>query len=69
VGTTREGAFFVERLHLNRPQLIAYRRTIRAQQDMADQLATALDRMRTMDQRLDELSETIDGLADEIDRE
>jgi hypothetical protein len=68
-GLTPEGELFVARLHLNRPQLVAYRRASRAKRELAGQLAAALDRMRALERRMDDLSTAIDSAADEIDRD
>lgn len=68
-GTTPEGAFFVTRLRLNRPQLVAYRRAIRERRELSEQLASALDRMRALERRMNELGAQIDASVDEIEQD
>src|SRR5262249_50216332 len=68
-GTPREGAFFVARLHLNRPQLVAYRRAIRERRELSEQLASALDHMRALERRMNELGAEIDASVDEIEQD
>jgi hypothetical protein len=69
VGTTLEGEFFVHRLHLNRPQLIAYRRGLRERRLLREELAAAHDHMRALERRMEELSSAIDAAADDIERD
>jgi hypothetical protein len=68
-GTTAEGSFFVERLQLNRPQLVAYRRGARLREKLAAALVSAQERVRALEKRMSELDAAIDSVADEIDRE
>ncbi|MFO0756736.1 MAG: HNH endonuclease [Byssovorax sp.] len=68
-GTTPEGEFFVARLHLNRPQLVAYRRALRERRALSEQLGSAIDRMRALERRMNELGAEIDATVGEIDQD
>lgn len=69
VGKTPNGLFFVHRLKLNRPQLVAFRRGRRVRQELAAELSAALTRVGELEQRMDELSAAIDVAADRIERD
>lgn len=69
VGKTPEGMFFVHRLKLNRPQLIAYRCGLRVTQELSVELAAALTRVSLLERRMDELSAAIDIAADTIEHD
>ncbi|MFT3766960.1 MAG: HNH endonuclease [Minicystis sp.] len=69
VGTTPEGAFFVRRLRLNRPQLIAYRRGVHLRRKLSEDLTAALGQMRVLEQRMELLDKAIVTLADELERD
>ena len=65
---TPEGQFFVERLRLNRPQLVAYRRGLRERQLLRADLMRAMGRARALEQRVNELGLAIDAAADEMEK-
>lgn len=67
IAITPEGQFFVRRLQLNRPQLVAYRSGRRATQKLREELAVALDHVRALEQRVNELGMAIDTAADRIE--
>jgi hypothetical protein len=67
VGITHEGQFFIHRLRLNRPQLIAYRTGLRARQQLREELAAALDQVGNLERRMDELGVAIDSAADDLE--
>jgi hypothetical protein len=69
VGKTSEGRFFVHRLQLNRPQLVAYRCGLHIRQELSEELAAALARVTMLEQRMEELSAAIDVAADTIERD
>jgi hypothetical protein len=66
IGVTPEGQFFVHRLRLNRPQLIAYRDGLRARERLREELAAALDHVRALEHRMNELGTVIDAAADDL---
>ena len=69
VGLTPEGVFFVRRLRLNRPPLVAYRLKPRGEQKLRDEVDTLHRRVRELEERIAELDTTIALTADEIERE
>jgi hypothetical protein len=69
VGKTPEGLFFLHRLKLNRPPLVAHRRGLRVRQELATELAVALTRVSLLERRMEELSAAIDIAADTIERD
>lgn len=64
---TPEGQFFVHRLHLNRPQLVAYRSERRARRKVREELAAMMDHVRALEQRVNDLGAAIDTAADGIE--
>jgi len=69
VGLTPQGVFFIQRLHLNRPQLVAYRLHRGVAQKQHDELDTLRQQVRELQQRVVELNEAIELVSNEIERE
>jgi hypothetical protein len=67
-GLTREGEFFVQRLRLNRPQLVAYRRTRRSEAELTAELATTRRRIEALERTVLDLRAALESTADEIER-
>jgi hypothetical protein len=68
VAITPEGQFFVHRLRLNRPPLIAYRSGLHARRKLQEELAAMMDHVRALEQRVNELGTAIDAVADDIEK-
>ncbi len=68
LGITEEGTFFIQRLQLNRTQLVAYRRGLRARQKLREELAAALELVRALEQRMNALDASIDAATDDLER-
>ncbi len=66
-GVTPEGQFFVHRLQLNRPQLVAYRGALRARQKLREELTAAREQVRALEHRMNELGTAIDAAADDLE--
>lgn len=69
VGLTPPGVFFIQRLHLNRSQLVAYRLQRGMVQKQHDDLDTLRQQMRELQQRVVELNEALEFVGNEIERE
>jgi hypothetical protein len=69
IGTTPEGRFFVDRLNLNRPQLVAYRRGRLVKHRLSEDLAAALEHVRDLERRMEKLTAAIDTVIAEIERD
>jgi hypothetical protein len=69
VASTPEGQFFVQRLRLNRPQLVTHRRELRGRSKLHEELAAMTEHAHALEQRVNELSRTIDSIADDLERE
>ncbi len=67
VGVTPEGAFFVERLRLNRPQLVAYRNGARARKRLLKKLAEAQHYVQALERRMIEIDTAIDAATDDLE--
>jgi len=67
-GRTPEGAFFIEKLRLDRAPLVAYRLRARASAARAAEVDAARRRVRELEERIEELREAVDAAADEIRR-
>lgn len=68
VGLTTEGTFFIERLHLNRAQLVEHRLQRRAAATQREALDTARARVRELEQRISRMRADFDSTVDEIQR-
>jgi len=69
VGLTPEGVFFIQRLRLNRSQLVAYRLQQREVQKLYDELDNLRQQVRELQQQVVELNEAIEFASNEIERE
>lgn len=69
VGLTPQGIFFIQRLHLNRPQLVAYRLQRSMTQKRHEELDTLRQQMRELQQQVVELNEALEFVSQEIERE
>jgi hypothetical protein len=68
-GLTPEGTFFVQRLRLNRPQLIAYRLHRRAEMALREEADTLRERVSELQQRVAELDSALEQAERAIKRE
>lgn len=66
VGLTSEGAFFIEKLRLNRAPLVAYRLRLRAAAAREADLQEARQRVADLERQIAALREAVDSAADEI---
>ena len=69
VGKTLEGSFLIQRLHLNRPELIAYRQKKRAEQQLQNELNAALEREQILLRRIEELDAALQAVTEQIQEE
>lgn len=67
-GVTPEGEFFVQRLRLNRPQLVAYRLTRRSEAARAAELLATRRRIGELERMILDLRTALESTADEIER-
>jgi hypothetical protein len=67
-GLTPEGEFFVQRLRLNRPQLVAYRRARRLEEKLTTELAATHRRIEELERTVLDLRTALESTADEIER-
>ncbi|WP_437946050.1 HNH endonuclease [Sorangium sp. So ce296] len=67
-GLTREGEFFVQRLRLNRPQLVAYRRMRRSEVELNAELAATRRHVEALERKVLDLRSALESAADEIER-
>jgi hypothetical protein len=68
-GLTSEGIFFVGRLRLNRPQLVAYRLHRRAEMALRGEADALRERVSKLQQRIAELDAALEQAARAIERE
>jgi len=66
---TEEGSFLIQRLHLNRPALIAYRRKKRAEIQLQNELRAALEREQSLLRRIEELDAALQAVIAQIEGE
>lgn len=69
VGVTSEGTFHIQRLRLNRPQLIEHRRRKRADEKTQDEVKTLRQQIHDLQQELNQLNLSIQETLTEIDQE
>ncbi len=69
VGLTKEGVFFIQRLHLNRPSLIAYRLKRRTEQQLKDELRAVQEREQALLRRIEELDAALRATTAQIEEE
>ncbi|MCC6555588.1 MAG: HNH endonuclease [Polyangiaceae bacterium] len=67
-GVTAEGQFFVQRLRLNRPQLVAHRRARWAEEERTEALVATRRRIEELERKIRDLRTALDSTADEIER-
>ncbi|WP_433937601.1 HNH endonuclease [Sorangium cellulosum] len=68
VGLTSEGDFFAQRLRLNRPQIVAYRRARRVEAKLTAELAASRRRVEELERAVVDLRAALESTADEIER-
>jgi hypothetical protein len=68
-GLTSEGAFLVQRLRLNRPQLVAYRLRQRAERQLCAERDALRERVRELQRGIAELHRALEMTDAEIERE
>ena len=69
LGQTPEGVFYIQRLHLNRPQLIAHRLQKREVQKRLDKIDELHQRLRGLQQQMVHTYSIFQETMDEIERE
>jgi len=69
IGKTKEGSFLIQRLHLNRPELIVYRRKKRAEVQLQSELNKAKERERNLLRRIAELDAALQAVIEQIQEE
>lgn len=67
-GVTAEGEFFVHRLRLNRPQLLAYRRMRLLEEERTTELLATRRRIEELERTILDLRSALEATADEIER-
>lgn len=67
-GLTAEGEFFAQRLRLNRPQLVAYRRARRVEGKLTAELTASRLRVEELERAVVDLRAALESIADEIER-
>jgi len=65
-GETEEGKFLIQCLHLNRPELIAYRRKKCAERQFQRELNAAQEREQTLLRRIEELDAALQAVTAQI---
>lgn len=68
VGRTPLGAFFVEKLRLNRSPLVAHRLQLLASAAHAEELDAARERVRELEERIARMRTAVESTAEEIHR-
>jgi hypothetical protein len=68
IATSPAGQFFLDRLSLNRPPLVAYRRAAHDRRELHEQLENSMRRARELERRVNDLGRTIDAAADDLER-
>ena len=69
IGRTPEGAFYIDRLRLNRPQLIEHRLRKRADQKRLNEINKLRQRLRDLQQQASQWYSSFQETIDEIERE
>jgi hypothetical protein len=67
-GVTSEGEFFVQRLRLNRPQLVAYRRARWLEEERRAEVIATRKRLDELEHTVGELRTALETTAAEIER-
>ncbi|WP_437683838.1 HNH endonuclease [Sorangium sp. So ce131] len=68
VGLTPEGEFFIQRLRLNRPQIVSYRRARQAEAKLTAELVASRRRVEELERSMFDLRSALESTADEIER-
>ena len=68
-GKTPEGKFYIQRLRLNRPQLIEHRRRKHADQNRENEIKVLRQQIHDLQQELTQLNSSLQEILTEIDRE
>jgi hypothetical protein len=68
VGMTPEGEFFVQRLRLNRLQLVAYRRARRSEAELTTALISTRQRIEELERTVLDLRTALEAIAGEIEQ-
>lgn len=69
VGKTKEGSFLIQRLHLNRPALIAHRRKKRSEVQLQNELRATLEREQALLRRIEELDAALQAVIAQVEEE
>lgn len=69
IGKTPEGRFYIQRLRLNRPQLIEHRHRKHADQKMQNEIKALRQQIHDLQQELVQLNSSLREVLTEIDRE
>jgi len=69
IGKTKEGSFLIQRIHLNRPALIAYRLNKHAERQRQNELNAAKEREQALLQRIEELDAALQTVISQIEAE
>lgn len=69
IGKTSEGIFYIQRLRLNRPQLIEYRRRKHADQKRQNEIKALRQQIHDLQQELVQLNASLREILIEIDQE
>ena len=69
IGETPEGTFYIQRLRLNRLQLIEHRRRKRANQKTHNEVKALRQQIHDLQQELDQLNSSLQEILTEIDQE
>ena len=69
IGKTPEGRFYIQRLRLNRSQLIEHRRRKHADQKMQNEIKVLRQQIHDLQQELVQLNSSLQETLTEIDRE
>jgi len=69
IGLTPEGVFFMQRLRLNRPQLVTYRLNQQEKQNLRAELDADRQRIHELEQRIAKLNAALELTEVQIERE
>lgn len=69
IGETPEGTFYIQRLRLNRPQLIKHRRRKHTDQERLNEVKELRQQIHDLQRELAQLNSSIQETLTEIDRE
>lgn len=69
VGITKEGSFLIQRLHLNRPALVAHRQKERAELQLQHELNATREREQALLRRIESLDAALQAIIAQIEEE